>query len=720
MSEKLKIALRTALAMVLAFGIALAMGWDKPYWAGLAVAVCSMSTDGEALQKGLLRIYGTLCGICLAFLLLIVALQDRWLFIGLIGLIVAISTYMMGGTRRYYFWSMLSSTVLIVGIFSGSDAERAFEVAVLRSQETLLGVICYTLVSIIFLSTSTSKHFLTSLTAHVSNIREYFERVMGGQSGEQDGKGLDQLRAEIASMQTGLHGQLDVAQLDSVEIWEARRVWRKVLEDLAETVDLMEHLHLGRNELSGIVSTEVLPEVRAFTAEISRRLDAVRRLIGDGNTEPGRVTEHLDLEFSRESVAKLSHFQRAAITLGRDRLVGLDRATGGLLNAVAEARGQGRFSPPKATPAQRCWIPDPRRLLAGLSALTACWIGCLCIIYIPALPSSPIWVMIPVSSTMMAAALMPFFSPWLILKPVIYAMIPSAMVHILLMPHLEGFLQLAVLLFAGVFLICWFMDRPEMKMARSISLILFVVMLQIGEPQHYSFTYAANFAISVPFVILIISIARIFPVSFRPEVAMHRLLRRFFDSAVYLLTTLRWDFDRQPPWFERQWRLYHRRQIASLPSALAMCANALPDAALGKASRTELTNLISTLEMLGNRMQDLVSLRDTPQALGWVGELKSSIRNWRLGVQEIYSHLAENPDNEEINDLKGRLQAKMAELETQIQTAMDKDTEGRRSEADDTSMYRVLGAYRGVSETLLSFVDNASRLDWTRLRETRF
>lgn len=720
MSEKLKIALRTALAMVLAFGIALAVGWDKPYWAGLAVAVCSMGTDGEALQKGLLRIYGTLCGICLAFLLLIVALQDRWLFIGLIGLIVAISTFMMGGTRRYYFWSMLSATVLLVGISSGADAERAFEVAVLRSQDTLLGVICYTLVSVIFLPTSTSKHFLINLTAHVANVREYFERVMGGQFGEQEGKGLDQLRAEIARMQSGLHGQLDAAQLDSVEIWEARRVWRKVLEDLAETVDLLEHLYLGRNEMSGIVSIEVLPEVRTFTDEISRRLDDVCKLIGDGKTVSGQATEHLELAFSREAVAKLSHFQRAAITLGRDRLVGLDRATGDLLSTATEARGLGRFSPPKVTPAQRCWIPDPRRLLAGLSALTACWIGCLCIIYIPALPSAAIWVMIPVSGTMMAAALMPFFSPWLILKPVMYAVIPSAMVHVLLMPHLEGFLQLAVLLFAGVFLICWFMNRPEMKMARSISLIAFVVMLQIGEPQHYSFTFAANFAISVPFVILIISIARIFPVSFRPEVAMHRFLRCFFDSAVYLLTTLRWDFDRQPPWFERQWRLYHRRQIASLPSLLAMCANALPEAALGKASRTELINLISTLEMLGNRMQDLVSLRDKPQALGWVDELKSSIRNWRLGVQEICSHLAENPDAQKVDDLKNRLQAKMAELEARIQEAVDNDTNGKRSEPDDTSMYRVLGAYRGVSETLLSFVDNASRLDWRRLREARF
>lgn len=62
LSDRVKAAMKTALAMVLAYGVALSMDWDNPYWAGFAVAFCSLSTVGESLNKGLLRLSGTLLG----------------------------------------------------------------------------------------------------------------------------------------------------------------------------------------------------------------------------------------------------------------------------------------------------------------------------------------------------------------------------------------------------------------------------------------------------------------------------------------------------------------------------------------------------------------------------------------------------------------------------------------------------------------------------------
>ena len=62
LSDRVKAATKTALAMVLAYGVALSMDWDNPDWAGFAVAFCSLSTVGESLNKGLLRLSGTLLG----------------------------------------------------------------------------------------------------------------------------------------------------------------------------------------------------------------------------------------------------------------------------------------------------------------------------------------------------------------------------------------------------------------------------------------------------------------------------------------------------------------------------------------------------------------------------------------------------------------------------------------------------------------------------------
>ena len=62
LSDRVKTAIKTALATVLAYGVALSMDWENAYWAAFAVAFCTLSTVGESLNKGLLRLSGTLFG----------------------------------------------------------------------------------------------------------------------------------------------------------------------------------------------------------------------------------------------------------------------------------------------------------------------------------------------------------------------------------------------------------------------------------------------------------------------------------------------------------------------------------------------------------------------------------------------------------------------------------------------------------------------------------
>ena len=59
LSDRVKAAIKTALATVLAYGVALSMDWEHAYWAAFAVAFCTLSTVGESLNKGLLRLIGT-------------------------------------------------------------------------------------------------------------------------------------------------------------------------------------------------------------------------------------------------------------------------------------------------------------------------------------------------------------------------------------------------------------------------------------------------------------------------------------------------------------------------------------------------------------------------------------------------------------------------------------------------------------------------------------
>ena len=77
LSTRAKEAIKIALAMVITYGISLAMDWDKTFWAALSVIFCSLATTGESITASIDRIAGTAVAAILALLLVSVFPQDR-------------------------------------------------------------------------------------------------------------------------------------------------------------------------------------------------------------------------------------------------------------------------------------------------------------------------------------------------------------------------------------------------------------------------------------------------------------------------------------------------------------------------------------------------------------------------------------------------------------------------------------------------------------------
>src|SRR5499427_4775375 len=156
LSDRVKAAIRTALATVLAYGVALSMDWDNPDWAGFAVAFCSLSTVGESLNKGLLRLAGTLLGSLAAVTLIALFAQDRWSFLIGMSIFTGFCAYMMPGTSRWYFWQVAGFSVPLIALAGGSNLPlNDFQTAITRTEETALGVLSYSLVWLLIWPTST-------------------------------------------------------------------------------------------------------------------------------------------------------------------------------------------------------------------------------------------------------------------------------------------------------------------------------------------------------------------------------------------------------------------------------------------------------------------------------------------------------------------------------------------------------------------------------------
>ena len=63
LSERFNESFKLALAMVLAYGIALSVDWDKPMWAAFAVGVMSLVSAGQSIHKGAMRMLGSLLAV---------------------------------------------------------------------------------------------------------------------------------------------------------------------------------------------------------------------------------------------------------------------------------------------------------------------------------------------------------------------------------------------------------------------------------------------------------------------------------------------------------------------------------------------------------------------------------------------------------------------------------------------------------------------------------
>lgn len=734
-SAPFKDAFKMALAMVVTYAIALSQGWGTPFWAGFAVAFCGLTGVGESLNKGLLRVFGTLFGAVMGLVLLALFPQDRWAFMIAMSLFVGFCTYMMGGTTRWYFWFMAGITVPIVAVTAEPNALYDFNRAVMRTQQTTLGIVVYTLVSILIWPVNSRGSVEGAVRGAIDNqcrllslYMDYFTGSPGKAASGQDAapepaqaaaQEAAKLRGNLTRTLGGLPARLDQAELDTYEIWESRRAWRGLTAQLGALQGTLEAWRQLFHELDAVDVARFLPNLQALRAELDARLDAVAGML-TGKAPTHRPAD-LPCEVDRAQLAALPHFQQSAVLLAASYLTRLEQETRALFGAAADIRGfseQDAPGPALSKPVPRSPL-DADRLIGVLRQTAVLWLTLLLYIYVPDLPVASGLVIVGTVLVMLLAA-HPQISARIFFWPMAFGTLVGAVAHIVVMPHLSSFLGLGTMLFVTVFALVYLLYSPHHKLMRYCGLAFFMVLVSIDVPQHYSFLTAANLALVFPIILGSLAVTQYFPVSLRPEDRFQAILRRFLRSSAFLMSTTGWSRERAPSRLQRWRKAHHLSEVATAPGKLAAWAHALPTAALGSTTPAEVQALVTGVQAISDRMQTLIRARDAHQSAAMVQALREDVRGWRVSVQGILERLASAPEAADYADYRARLDTKLAQLETRIEAALAGAEGSRLSIEDGENMYRLLGAHRGVSEALVAFAGQAPSIDWSCLREARF
>lgn len=142
-------------AAMLSLYIALALGLDHPYWAMATVYLVSSPLDGATRSKSAYRIAGTVLGAAAALVLVPPLVNEPLALMAAISFWTAALLYLSQMDRgpRSYTFLLAAFTLPIVALPTVTDPTTVFDVALVRVEETVIGIVCASVVATLMFPT---------------------------------------------------------------------------------------------------------------------------------------------------------------------------------------------------------------------------------------------------------------------------------------------------------------------------------------------------------------------------------------------------------------------------------------------------------------------------------------------------------------------------------------------------------------------------------------
>lgn len=704
-----KEAIKTGLAMAVACGVAMGMGWTNPYWACIAVAVVSMPTYGESLNKCLHRLLGTLLGGVTALVLAGLFPQDRWAIIGSVALLLGVAAYRITVSRYAYFWFIYSYVAMLVVLNVTGGSQHVFYTATIRMQENVLGIIVYALVSVFIWPQHCAAdldRLAVSLLGVQAKILDQYSALMLRQGAAPVSENWYSMESQLLAQWTR---RLDAAETEQFEIHEARGWWWQMIGQCQELMDTMEQWRESLAELRRVDSLALLPGLPAFHAALARRVGQVRRTMEHG--PEGAIVPGVDLALDAEGLRALPHRQQAALRTSVHLLERIEQLTLGLADsaqALRLPRRERAVPPPRSAPGV-IRRPDADSLAALLRVMAGVWLAALAWIYFDMPGHSMFIIFVGVHSLIGLMTPQMNWTRFFLVNAL--GVVLAGLLYVFVMPRISGYLELSALLFGLTAVVYYLFWDPRATMLKMAGIMPLLLLANLQPRQSYDVALFANNATGMLLSIIVAGAMSAVPFSLRPEKMFLRVTTRYFRQAGHLLASLRRAADRRQS----------ERSPAPLLAAMQVSVGKIGGWAAGidyarlPANPPEkAAALVASLNAVTYRFKMLADAASQPQPLG--EHCGAQAREWAVAIDEMLSpwmrgHLQTGA----LDACHQRLAAMEASLEQTLQSMPEGFEEGAYASA-----YRLLGSYRGLYRALLAHAALAAVFDWNDWREPRF
>jgi uncharacterized membrane protein YccC len=240
----------------------------------------------------------------------------------------------MGGSKRQYMWNVAGFVSVIIGLEPIPVTENAFSLAIVRTLETGLGILCYTLVALLVWPTSTAKELDTAVRQLAATQRQLYQGYLDLLGGKGRPEGLQPLRVQEAQQIQHLGQALTGAGEDTYEVWEMRREWQRYAAQAGQVMEALERWCESFDEVRPLDLESLIVDYRPLTGELATRFRRIEPMLSGRDSGPRPPAHAVSLNV--EGVRALSHFERAALALFETQLRNLEFLTREMLDTLAQ------------------------------------------------------------------------------------------------------------------------------------------------------------------------------------------------------------------------------------------------------------------------------------------------------------------------------------------------------------------------------------------------
>ena len=157
-----------------------------------------------------------------------------------------------------------------------------------------------------------------------------------------------------------------------------------------------------------------------------------------------------------------------------------------------------------------------------------------------------------------------------------------------------------------------------------------------------------------------------------------------------------------------------------VPNKVSFWSKFIKVNALHNMSAEDLQSTVSTLHKLALHIEDLLNIRNQPELVKSLESLPKNKAVWTAYLNEIFELLEKDPTGLDPGKYRQRFDMLVDNMEQSINDALLSVDHGALTREDYIRFYRLLAAYRSVSEAVLEYAASAYQIDAAEWREVRF